>query len=170
MRGADSSLGLRRRRNHTFLGSGQGGVSALSVAAVRYVVALEKALTPFVPVLNHFLDGISWPLDNFPCRDAVHHCLVQPPDNPRYKRHFGARRSRVTPWSSLEVPPANLHTVSCPLSLYADNSRYTFILHICRGKSKDYFIRGVKSKTTCAEILKHWKQMQAFLGNLNRNG
>ena len=92
VRGADGSLGLCSR-DHTHLGSGQGGVSAPSIAAVRYVVAFEKALTPFVPVLNHFLDGISRPLDNFPCRDAVHHCLVQPPDNPRYKRHFGARRS-----------------------------------------------------------------------------
>lgn len=63
--------------------------------------------TPSVPVLNHLLDGVSWPLNNFPCRNAVHHGLIQPPNNARYERHFGARGPQVTSKCSPEVPSAN---------------------------------------------------------------
>lgn len=58
---------------------------------VKSQLLRKPGSTPSVPVLNHLLDGISWALNNFPCRNAVHHGLVQPPNNTRYERHFGAR-------------------------------------------------------------------------------
>lgn len=80
---------------------------------VKSQLLRKPGSTPSVPILNHLLDGISWPLNNFPCRNAVHHGLVQPPNNARYERHFGARGPQVASKCSPEVPSANHLTASC---------------------------------------------------------
>lgn len=40
-----------------------------------------------LPVLYHLLDGVCRSLDDLAGRDAVHHGLIQPPDDASYQRH-----------------------------------------------------------------------------------
>lgn len=81
--------------------------------------ARELGSAPSVPVFNHLFDSIGRPLDNFPRRYAVHHRLVQAPDNSRYERHLGARARRqpITSAPPAHVlPPASADAVPARLS------------------------------------------------------
>lgn len=55
--------------------------------AVPQPLGVPSAGRRSLPVLYHLLDGVCRSLDDLAGRDAVHHGLIQPPDDASYQRH-----------------------------------------------------------------------------------